>query len=356
MYQCLNPLVAKLKFNKRTGKNELSGFFNLRKQFENVGNQYLNDWKYYLKHFREDFDEEVVVLPCRKCVNCQRERSLMWSIRNQFEAEQYDCEQCLFITLTYNDDNVVNNKLFKNEDVNNNIFSLKKTDLQKFIKDLRNCFNDIKIRYFACGEYGGITLRPHYHILLYGLGLSDIKSKFYKGQNYAFEKKYDTENGSVYYSELLEEVIWKKGFVEVALFSEKTANYVSRYCTKKFSVLKKENYHIDKNMLQDTFNIMSLKPAIGLGFYEKYKDKMYKDDEFLFHYNGKTIFLRPFDIYDRHFDIERPEEYKFVKENRKAFAKLFNYFTNLETNINISEYLRNLENSTYEKIKRKEVI
>lgn len=47
---------------------------------------------------------------------------------------------------------------------------LSKEDLQKFIKRLRFQISkvfDEDIRYFACGEYGPKTFRPHYHVLLY---------------------------------------------------------------------------------------------------------------------------------------------------------------------------------------------
>lgn len=46
---------------------------------------------------------------------------------------------------------------------------LSKEDLQKFFKRLRFSLRkdfDAEIRYFACGEYGPDTFRPHYHIIL----------------------------------------------------------------------------------------------------------------------------------------------------------------------------------------------
>lgn len=30
-----------------------------------------------------------------------------------------------------------------------------------------------RIKYFAAGEYGGNTARPHYHLLIYGYDFSD---------------------------------------------------------------------------------------------------------------------------------------------------------------------------------------
>lgn len=46
--------------------------------------------------------------------------------------------------------------------------TLDKTDVQKFFKRLRlNKKNHEKIKYYACGEYGGQSKRPHYHLIIF---------------------------------------------------------------------------------------------------------------------------------------------------------------------------------------------
>jgi hypothetical protein len=47
--------------------------------------------------------------------------------------------------------------------------SVHKEHLQKFLKLLRFHLNGRKIRYYAVGEYGSQTFRPHYHLIIYGL-------------------------------------------------------------------------------------------------------------------------------------------------------------------------------------------
>ena len=37
-----------------------------------------------------------------------------------------------------------------------------------------------KIRYFACGEYGDRTARPHYHAIVFGLSLSSDDKQMVK--------------------------------------------------------------------------------------------------------------------------------------------------------------------------------
>jgi len=74
------------------------------------------------------------------------------------ELEEHD--RAIFITLTYDDFNIPDSE------------SLRKQDLVKFFKRLRKR-TDKKIRYFAVGEYGDLTDRPHYHAIIFGLGLMD---------------------------------------------------------------------------------------------------------------------------------------------------------------------------------------
>lgn len=55
----------------------------------------------------------------------------------------------------------------------NGFMSLQKRDLQLFFKRLRKKYEKSKnkpiIRYYACGEYGGNTNRPHYHAIVFNV-------------------------------------------------------------------------------------------------------------------------------------------------------------------------------------------
>ncbi|WNK14050.1 MAG: replication initiator protein [Microvirus sp.] len=46
---------------------------------------------------------------------------------------------------------------------------LDKEEVQRFWKRLRKQVEPQKIRYYACGEYGESTFRPHYHVIIFGL-------------------------------------------------------------------------------------------------------------------------------------------------------------------------------------------
>ena len=68
--------------------------------------------------------------------------------------------------------------------------SLRKRDFQLFMKRLRKKYSDDRIRFYACGEYGSETFRPHYHAILFGLHLDDLE--LYKSKD---SYKYFTSPG-----------------------------------------------------------------------------------------------------------------------------------------------------------------
>lgn len=67
--------------------------------------------------------------------------------------------------------------------------SLRKTDLQSFFKRLRKAHPPIdkddpttQIKYYAAGEYGGKTNRPHYHIIIFNAKLELLQPAWDLGQ------------------------------------------------------------------------------------------------------------------------------------------------------------------------------
>jgi hypothetical protein len=148
---------------------------------------------------------EGLLVPCGKCRSCRKAKSKEWSIRMLHELDNYD--KSSFVTLTYNDETVPEYN------------SLRKADLQKFFKRLRKNLSieneDRKIKYFATGEYGDQTQRPHYHAILYNIGLS-------------------------YYDQNLVRLSWSLnneplGHVHFGLVEPKSIMYVAQYINKKFS-------------------------------------------------------------------------------------------------------------------------
>lgn len=135
-------------------------------------------------------------VPCGKCAACRIARSREWAVRMVHEASTH--EENVFLTLTYNNDNLPSDN------------SLSKRDFQLFMKRLRKNIECLRIKYYACGEYGEQTGRPHYHAIVFGLGMS--------------------------YRELIQEV-WPHGFVYVGTVTYDSARYVADYIQKKYSGL-----------------------------------------------------------------------------------------------------------------------
>lgn len=131
------------------------------------------------------------------------------------ESREYGDKQS-FITLTYSPENVPN--------------ALDKTHLQKFLKRLRKYIAPVKVRYFAVGEYGDQTWRPHYHLILFGLD--------------PIEAQEAVQN------------CWSFGFVQVGTVTKHSISYCASYVSKKLTKAKEQG-------LEPEFALMSRNPGIG---------------------------------------------------------------------------------------------
>lgn len=106
---------------------------------------------------REPLEPQSVIeglrLPCGGCLQCRMDRARDWAIRCQLELKSHDT--ACWCTLTYSDDNLP--------------LTLRKDHLSGWLKRLRARHPGRTIRFFASGEYGERTQRPHYHSILFGL-------------------------------------------------------------------------------------------------------------------------------------------------------------------------------------------
>lgn len=166
--------------------------------------------------------------PCGKCPNCAAARTSSWSFRLQKEAEQHKI--AYFLTLTYDTEHVPITK--------RGFMSLRKTDIPKWIKQLRRNHDlkgiEHKIKYFAVGEYGGKTKRPHYHIILFGAD-----------------------------QEIIEKT-WTYGKIHYGSISGASVGYTLKYITKGRTVPEHQNDDREKE-----FSLMSKKLGINYVDYAK---------------------------------------------------------------------------------------
>lgn len=235
--------------------------------------------------------------PCGKCSICLSESSRRWSERAAFESLSHP-NSPYFVTLTYNDSNLPYN-------------GVSKEDLQLFMKRLRINLNrllsyNVSIRFVACGEYGSKKLRPHYHLLIWGIppsfspaafhllckiSWSDTRSINLRRQlfnnfflhssgSYLTQKEFNFSHSTFshssdfkpnftrsFYTDSLKDLENQFGYVYSRKADSGSVKYICKYVRKSF---KKPKSYVDVSTgelieFNDTFFLSSRRP--GLGFY-----------------------------------------------------------------------------------------
>lgn len=235
--------------------------------------------------------------PCGQCLHCRINKARMWTFR--LLLENYVSSETIFVTLTYDD-----NKL----PIGRNLV---KYDYQNFLKRLRYRIKPRTFRYFGVGEYGDKTNRPHYHIILFNVGVSDSES---------IEKS------------------WTKGFVYVGEFNKYSARYVTGYVVKKMT--RKNDPRLKGK--EPEFMTCSLKNG-GIGasaaliIADKLKQYGIEDYVDQITFDGRDVYLGRY-LTDKVNDVMRnkiandQKERKFYEYQQELFEK---YFDNGNIRFNI---------------------
>lgn len=195
-------------------------------------------------------------LPCGRCVGCRLERSRQWAVRCMHEASCHS-HNC-FLTLTYDDENLPDD------------MGLHYRHFQLFMKRLRKAKG--KVRFYMCGEYGDLNLRPHFHACVFGCWFDD--AVLFKGSG----------DSCLYTSETLSK-LWPYGFATIGDVTFESAAYVARYVMKKVTGDQAlDHYRRVSPITGEVFNVepefsrMSLKPGIGALWFQKYHRDVYPHD------------------------------------------------------------------------------
>lgn len=245
---------------------------------------------------RDGFVDLKVNIPCGQCIGCRLEKSRQWAMRCVHEASLHDAN--CFITLTYDDDNLPVG------------YTLVKKHFQDFMKRLRWRFPQ-RISYFACGEYGEILQRPHYHACLFGFDFPDKAKLKQVGDN-------------LLYRSLVLEELWPFGFCTIGSVSFDSAAYCARYVMKKVTGDRAERHY--ESILRETgeivrrepeFALMSLRPAIGKLWYNRFNGEVLASDSVVM--RGKE--MNPPKYYDKLHEREDELAHSRVKWKRIRKAK-----------------------------------
>ncbi len=236
---------------------------------------------------KEGFADLPLDLACGQCQGCRLERSRQWAVRCVHEALVH--KKNSFITLTYSPEHVPQDG------------SLCLADWQKFAKRLRRKAGPF--RFFHCGEYGEVNLRPHFHACIFGL-------------DFIADRGLWKDNGKfpLFRSPLLDET-WGLGFATVGALTYKSAAYVARYVMKKQGSESEKYLRVpeegDPYFVKPEYVTMSRRPGIGSAWFKQFKSDVYPADEVV--HEGKRY--RPPRFYDSQLGAEELDVYK-VKRRR----------------------------------------
>lgn len=265
-------------------------------------------------------------LPCGQCRGCRWESAQQWAVRCMHEAQTADTAS--FLTLTYSDEHLPDDR------------GVHVSHLQAFMKALRHSYPCGKCgqapgrrhgkspcgpfvpctrpRFFACGEYGERTLRPHYHLALFNESFDDDRELH----------KVNARGDRLYTSKRLDR-LWGKGHALIGSLSFESAAYIARYVCKKINGKKAEQedprtglkpYQRVDTSTGEVFDVtppfvtMSRKPGIGATWFDRYVDDVYPEDEVVL--QGRRF--RPPRFYDNKLDTEVLDRLKEKRRERVA--------------------------------------
>lgn len=183
---------------------------------------------YSYKALSERYGSSTLLsLPCGSCLACRINHAKEWAVRCVLESLYHD--ENWFITLTYDDAHLPENGY------------LQRKHVREFQKKIWKKFPGV--RFFGCGEYGSKSARCHYHMIIFGLHLDDLKRV---GSSGLLESPTISK-------------MWPYGFNYIGEVNYCTCNYVAQYVNKKaFGDLK---HNVPKEYREFTF--CSTRPGIG---------------------------------------------------------------------------------------------
>lgn len=245
---------------------------------------------------RDGYEDLEVQIPCGQCVGCRLDRSRQWAVRCIHEASLYK-ENC-FITLTFNDENLISD-------------SLNPRDFVLFMKRFRKMYG-AGIRFFHCGEYGSVNKRPHHHAIIFNFDFPD--KIFWKPNN----------GYPIYRSPSLED-LWPYGYSSIGAVTFESAAYVARYIMKKITGDDAVNHY--RGRIPE-YVTMSRRPGIAYEWFRRFKDDVFPNDYVVIRNNIKA---RPPRYYDNLYDSinnsyisidNKPVSLDCIKYRRKLKARI----------------------------------
>lgn len=178
----------------------------------------LNPYRMKNPKYPDESSIQYLNCACGKCYNCLVNRRLLWYFRLFNESLQHD--YCYFVTFTYSDDHCDGNLHAKH--------------LVDYFKRIRKA---VDFKYYAIGEFGTHTFRPHYHAVIFSDSL--LTSDFLQSK-------------------------WPYGFISVGTVCPASINYILHYHVRPKEPIKgKRTFQRFSKGLGLSFLFDSTKPKKG---------------------------------------------------------------------------------------------
>lgn len=257
---------------------------------------------------------------CGRCMQCRiKKQTALKFLANKELLNTYKRGQgASFVTLTYDDNNIpfihlptgnvyrgLHNLMTTRQEV---YYTLFRKDVSNFIKKVRRNMdyhgNKVPFKVIYCGEFGGQTDRPHYHIIF--LGLTDFQAKMYTRK------------------------CWTFGLCDVGPLAQGGVNYVTKYLLKNQSYDKRIKALYSHCRVQGPF----LYHSVGLGkdWIKKNYNKI-ADNNYLYLDKGKAklvpSYIRDYTKYRTGIDCSQSVNDYFNKNIIPKWKKV--YWDNLKS-------------------------
>lgn len=318
-----------------------------------------NGEKLFADHTAKSLFREVQLVPCSQCLSCRIARSKEWALRIMLEASLYPHNY--FVTLTYNEASVPRgNFLYSDGRLEENQTNLRKSDVQGFLKRLlercRQKYNHVGVRRFVCGEYGTLTDRCHYHMILFNM--PDLSSEL---------KLLRQRDGVKLYTSSSIDAAWRSkdgtslGIHSVGEVTYQSAAYCARYCVKKLTEPTKITRELSEkisdfegvDIRQPEFIMPSRAPGVGRPFYDLHRDEIYEFDKLVFKVReNSSVMQKPPKYFDYLYDLEDPDSMDEIKLARKDAALASEEYRQAHSDLSREEYLRVKENVLARRIEK----
>ena len=270
---CLSPQVI----YRRRGINPKTG-----KHFTAASVDDLHKWTF------SAFEELPV--RCGKCINCKKAKASSLIARCVAESRMHD--DSAFITLTVDDGNI--DRVFSNGSLTHEPFQL-------WMKRLRKRLCSSGLKYMMCGEYGELSMRPHYHAIVFGV------SPYEYSDSVVIDTRFGTSYRQRFDNPVFQET-WEYGQVYVGTVTPASVAYITGYTLKQELLGRDSDFYKSRNLLPEYVK-WSRRPGLGQSYFMKYKLDLLDTErsEFGVSIDGKRLYAGRYfsDLLQLHY----PEEY-----------------------------------------------